>query len=283
MKTPARAGVFVSRGLSIPLWENPQCLFRSIAGKTRGMTSASTGIVRISDDAKQGFERVFLFLREKLLGGSLRPGDLLLPERELAEQLGVSRPVVREALRALAMIGVVEIRERVGTFVRRPDISVLGDIFAFTLAQDQGVIDDIMHARIAIECQSIRLACERISAGELEEISQALVSIQNTIDSAEAGGEADFNFHSAIVRASGSETLISLYNAMQPLLFKLHRERRGVVDIAPELKTQIIDDHRRIFQALAEKNAEAADRQLRIHFQIGDARRCEAARRTALN
>ncbi|MFT0548764.1 FadR/GntR family transcriptional regulator [Allopusillimonas ginsengisoli] len=247
------------------------------------MTKSTTHIVRTSDDAKQGFEKVFLFLREKLLDGNLRPGDLLLPERELAEHLSVSRPVVREALRALSMIGVVEIRDRVGTFVRRPDVSVLGDIFAFTLAQDQGLIDDIMQARIAIECQGIRLACERITAGDLEEISQALTAIHDTIDSPQEGGIADFNFHSAIMRASRSETLISLYNSMQPLLLKLHKERRGVVDIAPDLKKQIINDHRRIFKALAEKDAEAADRQIRMHFQIGDARRYETALRTALN
>jgi Transcriptional regulators len=246
------------------------------------MTTGQTPIVRSSEDAKQGFERVFHFLRERLLGGSLRPGDLLLPERELAEQLNVSRPVVREALRALSMIGVVEIRERVGTFVRKPDVSILGDIFAFTLAQDQGVIDDIMQARIAIECQAIRLACERITARNLEEISLALNAIQETIDSPEHGGAADFEFHSAILRASRSETLISLYSSMQPLLQRLHRERRHVVVAAPELKEQIIEDHRRIFRALADRDPELADRQLREHFQIGDARRYQSALRSAL-
>src|SRR5690606_18268590 len=166
------------------------------------MTSGQTLITRKTDEARQGFEMVFHFLREKLLGGSLRPGDLLLPERELAEQLGVSRPVVREALRALAMVGVVEIRERVGTFVRKPDVSVLGDIFAFTLAQDGGVIEDIMQARVAIECQAIRLACQRITPQDLEEVSRALGRIKDTIDSPQDGGDADFEFHSAIVRAS---------------------------------------------------------------------------------
>src|SRR5690606_29658244 len=247
------------------------------------MTSGQTLITRKTDEARQGFEMVFHFLREKLLGGSLRPGDLLLPERELAEQLGVSRPVVREALRALSMIGVVEIRERVGTFVRKPDVSVLGDIFSFTLAQDQGVIDDIMQARIAIECQAIRLACERMTANDLEEIGKALNHIQETIDSPADGGKADFNFHSAILRASRSDTLISLYNSMQPLLKRLHQERRGVVTMAPELKAQIIEDHRRIFRALADRDAEAADRQLREHFQIGDTRRYQSVLRSALS
>lgn len=240
-------------------------------------------IVRKTEDAKQGYGRVLQFLREKLLNGALQPGDLLLPERELAEQLGVSRPVVREALRALAIIGVVEIRERVGTFVRKPDVSVLSDIFAFSLAQDKGVIDDLMQARIAIECQAIRLACLRITPQDLETIGQALARIRNTIDSPDDGGMADFEFHSAIVRASKSDTLISLYGSMQPLLIKLHRERREVVEVESVLKSQIIEDHRRIFHALAEKDAETADRQLRDHFRIGDERRYMATFKTALS
>lgn len=240
-------------------------------------------IVREAEDAKQGYDKVFQFLREKLLNGALQPGDLLLPERELAEHLGVSRPVVREALRALAIIGVVEIRERVGTFVRKPDVSVLSDIFAFSLAQDKRVIDDLMQARIAIECQAIRLACMRITSQDLETIGQALVRIRNTIDSPDDGGMADFEFHSEIVRASKSDTLISLYGSMQPLLIKLHRERREVVEVGADLKNQIIEDHRRIFHALAEKDAEAADRQLRDHFRIGDERRYLAMFKTALS
>src|SRR5690606_76812 len=135
-------------GISLT-WGRPTRMACRKSGITTGMTTGTTSITRGSDDAKQGFEKVFHFLREKLLSDNLRPGDLLLPERELAEHLNVSRPVVREALRALAMLGVIEIRERVGTFVRKPDVSILGDIFAFTLAQDQGLIDDIMQARIA--------------------------------------------------------------------------------------------------------------------------------------
>ncbi|MDS1141237.1 FadR/GntR family transcriptional regulator [Pusillimonas sp. SM2304] len=245
------------------------------------MTTKLERIVR-PQETKQGYEKVFLFLREKLLGGALRPGDLLLPERELAEQLEVSRPVVREALRALAMVGVVDIRERVGTFVKKPDVSVLGDIFAFTLAQDGGVIEDIMQARVAIECQAIRLACQRITPKDLEEVSQALLRIKETIDSPDEGGDADFEFHSAIVRASKSDTLISMYTAMRPLFIRLHKERRAVVQTDPALKPQIIDDHRKIFRALAERDAESADEQLRIHFQIGDERRYQATYATAL-
>lgn len=237
------------------------------------MTTGLT-ITRTADNVRQGYDKVSLLLRQKLLDGSLQPGDILLPERELAEQLEVSRPIVREALRALAIIGVLEIRGRVGTFVRKPDVSILGDIFAFTLAQDRHAIGDLMQARIAIECQAVRLACEHVSPQSLEDASEALLAIERTIDSPDDGSLADYQFHSTLVRASGSDILISLYDAIRPLLLKLHRDRRNVLGISPELREHIIEDHRRIFDALASRNAEEADRRLRSHFKIGDQLRC---------
>ena len=84
-----------------------------------------------ADEGEKGFEKVFAFLRDRLLAGSLKPGDRLISERDLAIQLGVSRPLVREALRALTMLGIVEIRDRIGTIVTRPDVSVLNDFFTF--------------------------------------------------------------------------------------------------------------------------------------------------------
>jgi GntR family transcriptional regulator, transcriptional repressor for pyruvate dehydrogenase complex len=141
-------------------------------------------------EGEKGFEKVFAFLRDRLLAGALKPGDRLISERELAIQLGVSRPLVREALRALSMLGIVEIRDRVGTIVTRPDVSVLNDFFTFALAQQAGMLDDVMQARVAIECQAIRLACERAGIADFEHLQAALARIAKTIDEADAGGMA---------------------------------------------------------------------------------------------
>src|ERR1700704_435374 len=94
-------------------------------------------------EGEKGFEKVFAFLRDRLVAGSLKPGDRLISERDLATQLGVSRPLVREALRALSMLGIVEIQERIGTVVTRPDVSVLNDFFTFALAQQADMPDDV--------------------------------------------------------------------------------------------------------------------------------------------
>ncbi|CAN7747637.1 FadR/GntR family transcriptional regulator [Bradyrhizobium sp. LjRoot220] len=221
-------------------------------------------------EGEKGFQKVFAFLRDRLIAGSLKPGDRLVSERELAIQLGVGRPLVREALRALTMLGIVEIRDRIGTVVTRPDISVLNDFFTFALAQQADMVDDVMQARIAIECQAVRLACERASIADFERLQRTLAKISETIDEADAGGMADFEFHQSIVLASHSETLAVLHNAMAGLLTHSHRSRRELVQAFPSMKTYLIDDHKRIFDAILARDPERADTTLRRHFAIGD-------------
>ncbi len=234
-------------------------------------------IVRSKTTNDTGFAKVFAFLRDRLLEGSIRSGDRLVPERDLAAQLGVSRPIVREALRALSMMGAVEIQSRVGTIVRQPDVSVLGDFFAYSLAQQTGVIEDVMQARIAIECQAVRLACQRATTVDFESLGHALERIEATIDDPMKGSLADHEFHAALVRAAKSDTLASLYTAMASILLRSHRDRRAMVEMDAGIKEYLIADHRRIFKAVVAHDEEAADRLLRDHFSIGDKHRHKAA------
>lgn len=227
-------------------------------------------LTRAPAEENSGFAKVFAFLRDHLLDGSLASGDRLIPERDLALQLGVSRPIVREALRALSMMGVVEIRERVGTVVRKPDVSVLGDFFAFSMAQQADIVDDVMQARIAIEVQGIRLACRHATNADLERVASAVDRIEATVNDSDEGGKADFEFHAALVAASHSETLGQMYAAMTALLMRSHHRRRDVVGGDRAVKQYLVEDHARIFEALAARDEERCDSVLRKHFSIGD-------------
>jgi GntR family transcriptional regulator, transcriptional repressor for pyruvate dehydrogenase complex len=227
-------------------------------------------ITRDRETDQPGFEGVFAALREHLLSGRVQPGDKLLGERELSAQLGVSRPILREALRALAMLGVVEIRQGAGTVVRRPDVSMLGDFFAFTAHHHDSLVDDVMQARIAIECQAIRLACSRATMTDLERLRAAVAGIAATIDDPAAGGLADHSFHDALVAAAHSETLSTLYGAIGSLLLRSHRDRRESVFGTDDGRLYLIDHHRLVFEALAAGHPGRADEVLREHFAIGD-------------
>lgn len=227
-------------------------------------------ITRAKDADQPGFVGVFSALRDHLLSGRVQPGDKLLAERELSVQLGVSRPVLREALRALAMLGVVEIRQGAGTIVRRPDVSVLGDFFAFTAHHRGSLVEDVMQARIAIECQAIRLACSRATMDDMEQLRAAVAGIAATIEDPKAGALADHSFHKTIVAAAHSETLSTLYGAIGTLLLRSHRDRRESVFGTEDGRLYLIDHHRLVFEALVAGDPRHADEVLREHFAIGD-------------
>lgn len=216
-----------------------------------------------------GTEKVIAFFREKLLNGELKAGDQLLGERELAVQLNISRPVLREALRALSMMGFLDIQHGRGAFVRSADISVLRNFFTFSLAQQSNVLDDVMEARIAIECQAIRLACERAGDTDLARMQGHLDGIMTTLDDPEAGGRADYQFHLEIVRVSRSQVLLSIYEAIADLLIRSHAERRRVTLPAFSITKYLVDAHREVFTSIVSRDPDQAERKLREHFAIG--------------
>lgn len=217
-----------------------------------------------------GVGRVVAYVKRSLLDGRLRPGDRLLPERELAVALGVSRPVLREALRGLAQLGLVETRQGSGSVIRRPSPEMLRDVFTFTLAADGGAVEDVMQARIAIECQAIRLACARAGAAERAAVRAGLEDILATIDDAEAGGRADAAFHAALVAASASPTLIALHDTLSELLLASHVARRRETLGTRRIRDSLAAAHRAVFTALVARDPDRADATLRRHFRIGD-------------
>jgi DNA-binding FadR family transcriptional regulator len=142
--------------------------------------------------------------------------------------------------------------------------------------------DDVLEARIAIECQAIRLACVRATLTDLERLRAALGDIRATMDDETAGAEADYAFHDAVVRAGHSPTLLSLYRAMAPSLRRSHLERRGLVRRYADIKVYLAQDHARIFEAIVARDAACADTILRKHFAIGDEyRRCAVTANSA--
>ena len=223
-----------------------------------------------TEENPSGADRVFTFFRDRLLSGELKAGDRLLGERELALALGVSRPVLREALRSLAMLGLLDIRHGRGAYVRSADASVLGQALTLCLAPEPNILDDVLQARIAIECQAIRLACLRASERDLQAIAALLDTLVDSLDDPETGGGADYAFHLAIVRASDSGALMKIYEAISPLLMRSHVERRRDTFREPAITSGLVEAHRQVFLALAQRDPDEAERRLRAHFAIGD-------------
>jgi GntR family transcriptional repressor for pyruvate dehydrogenase complex len=192
----------------------------------------------------------------------LRPGDRLPAERSLAEMMDVSRPVVREALRALAFMGVVDIRQGAGTYVASLEPRQLIAHLSFAFAKDTVALVQLLEARRVIEAGNARLAALRIKECELSRLEDLVVSLANHMDDPNRFSDADVALHEAI-SAAADNFLLSQFTGVISTLGKASRERtsrsRGV-------REATVRDHWRILGALRAHDANAAERAMLDHL-----------------
>lgn len=200
--------------------------------------------------------------------GTLRPGDRLPPERQLAEEFGVSRSAVREALSALRMLGLVEARVGEGTFVTQPPderfISPLA--LVLTIEQSEAVGRELLELRAALEAESAALAAVRREAEDLAAMEEALGDMERDLQEGRLGAEADWRFHDAVASASGNslllQTMRSLSDTMKEAL-GLYREQLLRI---PGMGRTLLQDHLEILEAIRNQDAAAARERMLKHI-----------------
>ena len=185
--------------------------------------------------------------------GDLKPGDQLPPERVLAEQFQVSRASVREALRSLELLGVVETRAGGGTFVHQatPD-DLLRPLSSFI--RRGHTIRDVIEMRGLVEPELAALAAQRIDATELEELRQLLAMQEQNVAANEPYTEEDTRFHEVIGQASRNELLVTMLGVIWDVL----RASREQWLQSHARASGSLDAHRRIITALASGDPAAA-------------------------
>jgi GntR family transcriptional regulator, transcriptional repressor for pyruvate dehydrogenase complex len=194
--------------------------------------------------------------------GHLGPGDKLPPERDLAAQLDVSRPTVREALRALSILGVLEIRHGGGVYVSSLEASELLsplDFFVSLSAQNMAALFD---ARIQYEPMIAGLAAERLDGAALERLALLVAAQVAAPEDAELFHDTDVEFHKTILEASGNEFL----GRFGKLLQVLGDQGRQAFQKRLSIRQQSIEDHQAIVAALQARDPAAAQRAMRQHM-----------------
>ena len=209
------------------------------------------------------YEEVAERLREFIDVQELRPGDRLMSERELAQRLGVSRTSVRQALTALRVGGLVEIRHGDGVYLLRSPEDVVPSL-AEELLQSHAQLPAIMEVREALETQTARLAARRRSDADLDEMRLALREMATAIEEGEDGAEADQRFHGAITAASHNELLAGL---MEQLADVIDQTRRASLS-RPGRPPRSLIAHEQILQAIADRDEDGAARAMRDHLEV---------------
>ncbi|MCG0277895.1 MAG: GntR family transcriptional regulator [Thermanaeromonas sp.] len=205
-------------------------------------------------------EIVFETLREAILAGHLKPGERLM-EVQLAEEMGVSRTPVREAIRKLELEGLVVMVPRKGAYVA--DISTKD-------------IADVFEIRGALEALAAALACERITEEELEELERLLVKIAECAEKndLETLVQLDTQFHDILYRASRNDRLVQIINNLRE-----HIQRFRTSSLAtPGRKRETVEEHKALVEAIASRNVELAQRLAQEHIENAENRLLEAIR-----
>jgi GntR family transcriptional regulator, transcriptional repressor for pyruvate dehydrogenase complex len=196
--------------------------------------------------------------------GELRPGDRMPPERELAELLGVSRPTVREALRALSILGIVRSRHGSGNYLGTMDEQALQEPLRWLLtlslpAQD---VDAVLQFRMVLESGLARLAAERISEDALDRLRDLLGELEAATSDEEVL-RADMKMHAVIAEEANNPLLLWMLNAA----VELNVAARSRTVRVPGVKAKVASDQRAIVDALEKRDGNEAAEAMWRHLR----------------
>jgi len=220
----------------------------------RGMDLAPIKSTRI-------YEEIVRQIKTMIAEGRLKSGDQLPPERDLAEKFLVSRTSVREALRALESVGLIEIRPGEGTFVREISVEALVEPLALVLLSQRAMIEELFEARRMLEPVIAGLAARRATKDEVQEMERILEAQAKEISGGNTGLAQDAAFHVAIGTAAHNRAITRIVHAVMDLLAQSREEAIGT----PGRPTRSHEDHRRILAAIRAGDASGAERAMLDH------------------
>jgi len=220
----------------------------------RGMDLAPIKSTRI-------YEEIVRQIKGMIAEGRLKSGDQLPPERDLAEKFLVSRTSVREALRALESVGLIEIRPGEGTFVREISVDALVEPLALVLLSQRAMIEELFEARRLLEPVIAGLAAQRATKDEVQEMERILEAQAKEIGSGNTGLAQDAAFHAAIGTAAHNRAITRIVHAVMDLLGQSREESIST----PGRPTRSHEDHQRILAAIRSGDVAAAERAMLDH------------------
>jgi GntR family transcriptional repressor for pyruvate dehydrogenase complex len=208
-------------------------------------------------------EAAFEQLIAYVVNGTWKAGDRLPPERDLCQQFGIARTSLREALKAMELVGMLDSRVGDGTFVcPRSEFLSRPLLWAFT-GTDHNELKEIMEARTIIEENLAGLAAERASVEEIAKIDLAVRLMRESIEAGTSILDADMSFHLAVASAAHNEVL---KNAVQ-LLRNITRQWLFYKVLIPNVAPTVLKRHEAIYRAIAAHKPNAARSAMRKHLE----------------
>ena len=223
----------------------------------------------MAEKSEKSYDKVLAYIKNEIRRGSLKRGDPLPPERDLAELLGVSRNSVREALRTMTMMGFVSSVQGAGNFLSCDLETNLSQAFQMMMLLGETNYLQVSQLRRGLESEMARLAAERITPSQIDRLDALSKKMALETDHAK-GSVLDQKFHVLLCDAAGNKLISSLFYAMLTTVnsFISTMYVRIMGDESQGEKLQAC--HREIVQALRAHDREWAVRAIGGHFDVVD-------------
>jgi len=194
--------------------------------------------------------------------GELKPGDHLPSERELCKDFGASRSSLREALRCLSIVGVLNARVGEGTSVAEDGEKFLRKIIEWRLITQRHDIENLLEVRMALEGVSAANTARHATQEQVEELRKLLAKMQSSLKDEKAFAALDLEFHVTMAEASGNELVSDLIALVRGQLLKaLHK-----VLVVPHALPAALKEHAAIFEAIERRDPDSARRAMQAHL-----------------
>jgi GntR family transcriptional repressor for pyruvate dehydrogenase complex len=197
-----------------------------------------------------------------LIRGDWSEGERIPTERELCQQLGVGRASLREALKALEIMGMIEVRPGDGTFVCQRSEFLSRPLLWAIAGSVSTEAQELIEARRLIEVELAGFAAERATAEDLKEIGNHMDRMETSLNDVVAFQESDVNFHLALAQAAHNQILQNALQLIRNLMQQWIRETLT----HPGVNEEALDQHKQIFLAVAKRNPQRAKAAIRQHL-----------------
>lgn len=211
-------------------------------------------------------ERIARQIKDTILSGAMKSGDRLPPERELVERFQASRISIREALKNLEASGLLTIKPGSGVFVSEVNSKPMSESLASILRIKKVSMNELTEARMILEPNIAKLACDRVTPQDLQKLEENIAGAFAVIKSNVSARVKNIEFHSLLAESTRNSVLTLTVKTLLDVLQEMSSE---IVDDSPqnvEIASQTVRHHKKILEALKEKDAEKVFALMRKHI-----------------
>lgn len=210
-------------------------------------------------------------IRQDIQKGVYAPNDKLPPERKLAEQLGISRVLLREAIVALETLGILEVRLRQGIFVKEQPLQDFNESLRYLPSWSSDFVPQLMEIRLIIDVHAAELAARRRTGEELDKLKEFLAQLEenrpNNNEEMKQHAKQEFLIHTVIVEAAHNVILSRIYEGIVALMEKNNEILHKAFSRGRNWIERIITHHRAIIGAIEIKDSEKAAAYMKLHIE----------------